>query len=302
MKEKRLKVPLSSIFDVTALISVYYAEYSSAPNLREHTLDCWQIYYQVRHKMDLRVNDTLYTLSEGDSVFVAPGAIRQVRNAHGRNDCLVCSFDCTSSYMEVFRNHCIVLTEEEKDLLTKIVYLGLQCTERIQGPVRHGFVPKDSTPPEMLSFFKSYLEMFLGLVYNRLQGNLKEINYIDSRLDTRYSILVSRMKEYLSEHLHENVNIDDLANEFFMSPTHLKRVFKQVTDRSIMAYFSELKIKEAKNLIRKNELSFREISELLSYSSPSHFSDVFRRHTGQTPSAYQKSHQIPKPHSFRNLE
>lgn len=302
MKETRLKVHLNPLFNVSALISAYYSELNNTPSLSPHKLNCWQFYYQSRHKMDIKIEDTVHTLEEGDAIFVPPHAIRQVRNAYGRNDCMLFSFDCTSPAMQFFCRTPFSLTDEERDLVTRIVFLALNCTVRTQGPAVHGFSPKKDVPTEMLSFLKVYLELFLSLLYNRLHGNLKGINYIDSTHETRDSLIVSRMKDYLSEHIHENITIEMLAKEFFLSATHAKRIFKQVTDRSIMSYFTELKIKEAKSLIKNSDLSLREISELLAYSSPAHFSDVFRRHTAQTPSEYRQKHVVAKPQSIRTLD
>ena len=55
-----------------------------------------------------------------------------------------------------------------------------------------------------------------------------------------------------------------------------------------MAYFTELKIKQAKQLLRENELSVREISEKLAFTTPDYFTKTFKRVAGITPLAYKK--------------
>ena len=55
-----------------------------------------------------------------------------------------------------------------------------------------------------------------------------------------------------------------------------------------MTYFIELKINQAKQLLRENELSVREISENLAFNTPDYFTKTFKRITGLTPLAYKK--------------
>jgi len=58
---------------------------------------------------------------------------------------------------------------------------------------------------------------------------------------------------------------------------------------SIMEYFKQLKIKEAKVLIRENNHNFTEISEILGYNSIHYFSRIFKNETGMTLSEYDNS-------------
>ena len=55
-----------------------------------------------------------------------------------------------------------------------------------------------------------------------------------------------------------------------------------------MNYFTVLKIEKAKQLLRENELSVRQIADALAFDTPSYFSKTFKRVTGLTPSAYKK--------------
>ena len=56
-----------------------------------------------------------------------------------------------------------------------------------------------------------------------------------------------------------------------------------------MEYYSKLKIKEAKKLIRESTYSVSEISEMLGYSSIHIFSRAFKKKTGMSPTDYSKS-------------
>ena len=55
-----------------------------------------------------------------------------------------------------------------------------------------------------------------------------------------------------------------------------------------MRYYTELKLEEAKRLLRENELTVRQISDRLAFGEPNYFCKTFRRFTGMTPTEYKK--------------
>ena len=55
-----------------------------------------------------------------------------------------------------------------------------------------------------------------------------------------------------------------------------------------MQYYIELKINEAKRLMRKN-YSNVEIANMLNFESPTYFTKIFKKYTGITPSSYRKT-------------
>ena len=73
----------------------------------------------------------------------------------------------------------------------------------------------------------------------------------------------------------------------FYSKTYLNNIFKKNTGASIMHFYTSLKIKESKKLIRDG-LSVSEISNKLYFDSPNYFSKVFKKYTGKTPSEYKR--------------
>lgn len=58
------------------------------------------------------------------------------------------------------------------------------------------------------------------------------------------------------------------------------------------AYIREQKIDEAKRLLRQNEKSILQISELLCFSSQAHFQNVFKKEVGKTPLQYRNENLL----------
>lgn len=100
--------------------------------------------------------------------------------------------------------------------------------------------------------------------------------------------------EYIYVHIQERITVDDLASHTGLSPSHLSRLFKKETGISISDYIREKKVAKAQELLRFGNLSLIEISSFLSFSSQSHFTQLFREFTGMTPKKYRDYHMDRK--------
>jgi AraC-like DNA-binding protein len=74
-----------------------------------------------------------------------------------------------------------------------------------------------------------------------------------------------------------------------MGSTHLKNAFKEKTGLSVMEYYRNLKIENAKLMIREKELNMTEIANNLAYKSIHHFSKQFKDIAGMSPTEYARS-------------
>jgi AraC-like DNA-binding protein len=80
--------------------------------------------------------------------------------------------------------------------------------------------------------------------------------------------------------------VPDICRELNYGKTLLYNLFKENTGKSIKDYYINLKIDEAKHLLRKRALSLKEISETLCFCTVSYFCNTFKRVMQMTPSQY----------------
>lgn len=87
---------------------------------------------------------------------------------------------------------------------------------------------------------------------------------------------------YIDAHLTEELSIDILAEEFFISKFHMMRLFKQETGRSIHDYLQERRLLFARDLIRQG-ISATDSCFQSGFRSYSSFTRAYAKHFGTTP-------------------
>jgi AraC-like DNA-binding protein len=97
---------------------------------------------------------------------------------------------------------------------------------------------------------------------------------------------IYKVKEQMLEHPETPPIINELAVCANMSPSKLKRLFKQIFGNSIFSYYQEYRMKEAARLLKEERLSVTEVGYQLGFTNLSHFSRVFEEHIGMKPKQY----------------
>jgi AraC-like DNA-binding protein len=100
---------------------------------------------------------------------------------------------------------------------------------------------------------------------------------------------IYKVKEQMLEHLETPPVINELAVCANMSPSKLKRLFKQIFGNSIFSYYQEFRMKEAARLLKEEKLTVSDVGYKLGFINLSHFSRVFKEHIGIKPKQYSRS-------------
>lgn len=93
---------------------------------------------------------------------------------------------------------------------------------------------------------------------------------------------------FLSEHIEENPTISELAELCKVSEVYFRKQFRKCMGTTPVQYRNALRLKRAQSYLEYGDISVQEISDMLGYSTVSHFIKEFRNHFGCPPLKYRK--------------
>ncbi|MBL4702319.1 MAG: AraC family transcriptional regulator [Phycisphaeraceae bacterium] len=111
--------------------------------------------------------------------------------------------------------------------------------------------------------------------------------------DATFSQAVCRIKfersiRYVQQHLASDITVDDLADAAELSASYITRLFKQWVGTTPMNYLRQVRVERARQLLADVDLSIQQVGAQVGLRDPYHFSKVFRRIDGLSPSAFRQ--------------
>lgn len=94
---------------------------------------------------------------------------------------------------------------------------------------------------------------------------------------------ITNARAILLKHIGEPITIRELSRKVAINECYLKKGFKEIFGTTIFDFYQTQRMEHAKYLLYEKSLSVTEVSLLLGYSSISHFSTAFKKHTGLKP-------------------
>ncbi len=92
--------------------------------------------------------------------------------------------------------------------------------------------------------------------------------------------LIQKIKRYIDGNYSERLSLDQLSQDFFISPSYLSKIFKEATDENLSDYILNIRMNNAKRLLMASNEKIQEISRQVGYDDYRHFCTIFKRLQG----------------------
>ncbi|WP_138750757.1 response regulator transcription factor [Paenibacillus sinopodophylli] len=128
-----------------------------------------------------------------------------------------------------------------------------------------------------------------------LGGLLQWVNYAIGIMqnydheNTSRNTPVDKTKDYIHQHLSEEITMVDIANNVHLNADYLTRIFKKEVGVSISKYMINMKIEKAKELLENTDKSIGDIAMIVGYYNYSSFNRIFTKDVGMSPQEYKNS-------------
>lgn len=134
--------------------------------------------------------------------------------------------------------------------------------------------------------------------------SLQEYEQITARLFRRFLHLVKihkafeeqspyikRCKTYILHHLNQPLTPELLARELSVHKDYLLHLFPSCEGMTLMEYIRKARISAAQNMLKYSDYDVQRIATYYQFKTQSHFSMVFKKYTGMTPTQYRRQHK-----------
>lgn len=115
---------------------------------------------------------------------------------------------------------------------------------------------------------------------------LKEVQALEKK--RAFSRPIAQCLDYVYNHLHQPISLQDLADLTDLNPSYLSTLFKEEMGLTVSDYIMSKKMEAARNMLKYSNETYAEISTVLNFSSQSHFIRTFKKHNGETPRQYRE--------------
>lgn len=103
------------------------------------------------------------------------------------------------------------------------------------------------------------------------------------------SVQIEECMKYISEHLHEDITLEQLAEQAMLSPFYFSRLFKKKTGFTPYRYIITVRLDYSCYLLRTSNFTIKEIAYRCGFHSESSFCTSFRKIIGMTPKQYREN-------------
>ena len=206
-------------------------------------------------------------VEETDSAFIGMGFIPEFFSHIGLNKKHADTFTFFSSQ----NNPYFILTDQQAATLSRIMLL---LYEKDHAETDHPFIE------EIIHHTFSLFMFELAAIVREHRGNN------NFKLTRKEDIMMSFLK-VLPAHFKEERSVQFYANLLFITPKHLTKTVKELTNKTCGEFIDDMVIIEAKVLLNDLALSVANVAEHLHFSDQFFFSKFFKRHTGLTPTEFR---------------
>lgn len=289
MEQKYYKHKIENLLIVSKIVTIHYFEFAKDFVSKEESHNFWELVYADKNAIICTANDKQVLLNEGEMLFHKPNELHMLKGDKQRApNVFIISFECKSEAMRFFENKRLRL---HKDLLKYVYMLVEESKKSFYLPYSDPDLKKMQPLPEAslggTQLIKNMLEILLISVMREETDKPDASSLFLPKEDYKERI-TGQIIAFLNDKVRNRISIDELCAYLRYNKSYLFRQFKSATGQTIMQYFTNLKITEAKKLLRETDMNGTQIAETLAFDTPNYFTKTFKKITGYTPMQYKK--------------
>ena len=247
------------------------------PQANMHYHHAYELYYIVEGEREYFIDDTFFKASKGDLVWVPANTLHRTDGKGATRFLIYFKYDFLHGYVQkplldaLLRNEAFVFhADTANDALINSLLNRLLSEFEKQEKAQ-----SDADAVRLIG----YLLQLLFLMYTA------ENLYVAKIPDNTHA---SQIIKYINENYATILNMEEVANKFFISKYYLCHLFKKTIGVSFVSYLNTIRIKAACEILKSEDLFLSEIAIRCGFNSTPYFCKVFKDEKGISPTEYRK--------------
>ena len=139
------------------------------------------------------------------------------------------------------------------------------------------------------TYIRAYLmQMLLLVIRERCEPMERPVGCAFESASKKY--VVEQIMNYIEDHYSEKISLDQIAENMYLSPFYISRIFKNETGNAPIRHLINIRLEKAKELLEGGyEGSIQEVAARVGYDDAYHFSKLFKKRYGISPSQARRS-------------
>lgn len=242
--------------------------------------DYLEVAYVLSGEGRYRIEDSVYPVQEGDLLIINPGVRHQALCCPeaevpateffvGFSDIRIAG--CQDNFLPLPGGQYILHTAGElRQRLLKICS-AMEAENAVRRQGRYFML-------------KSYLvQLLLLIIREQCEPMERPKGYAFESANRKY--VVEQIIDYIEDHYSEKISLDQIAENMYLSPFYVSRIFKSETGNAPIRHLINIRLEKAKELLEGGyEGSIQEVAAQVGYDDAYHFSKLFKKRYGISPS------------------
>ena len=282
---------LSRAISIREIVTADYVTGPHPTTTSDHShQDAWELCCCLEGELTVIKADRKFALKKGDIALVQPQTTHGVLIRQKSAAAFVISFTCSGEQLRSIQDSVVTFSPEHLRLFQKILSEIERGFTQSGRPLHYlSFSPSATSPFGTEQMICNYLEQIIITMLRNVTMRDGEIIRTEHFKDAMQGYLIEQVKNYISDHLHQKLVVEQIASVFHYSRARLSTIFKATTGVSINEFITTERMRRAKFLLQEGNLSIAQVAEILGYPSPQYFTNKFRKEVGCPPSKFTES-------------
>ncbi len=249
-----------------------------------HMHSFWELFYLQEGNLTITTDNQIFKLSKNQAILIPPNSYHSTK------------FDSGSVKTSIFFAFEKIKTKDDEPLFDDVHRMFSQCgfhqlTDPYIGHLLELFFENyDSNKTGKLWRLRSTITELIFYLYDSVKGDIPICHQLPMEQNT-YWLYKYAIDRLLDIHYANDISLEELSSKLSVSPQYITRIISSAYGKSFNTLKLELKIRNAKKLLRETKLTVNEVGLQIGYTSFRGFLSAFQKYEGCTPSEYRKNYQ-----------